>query len=808
MSENSTSYSDTSLEGTTFANDYHWRSTKAKKQLRDRFGRWIAVGANVRWRADGKEHSGIVTSVVDGKAYVDKKNLDGTISQSILDSSSIRVLATKARLPQSLQEFYDGENNFAKAMENPDFAAAIEKDGKASIKREDGYALLAEIPETKDKNDKGNNVIFQLYAPAGRSLGQYTGDAKDSFDDMVTDDQQSGAETAPTGGEAPAPTGGGEAPAAPAGGGVTASGEEKPYRVPEAVRFEILNTLSQSSGLTHEDHDVADRLAKDPTVSLSDVKWIHEFFCAHEQAEKLRGGYKGKKWASKIVDPLLEEETLAAHPKYDFDDETYDYFAIGDEEGSTVANDIIAVKYETGEVYSWGADGFTLVPGLDLTEVDEAQITPIDEITALELVKLIDGEISSVDLVDIFPEERNLFSMAEAELDFDELDRVYSIIAAGPADGYTPLERSSNAKQQRRGAGGKFGEEPDQVATVAKQVAPVKAKLPAPLPLVADPAARIAEFIASAPETPIMAAGEPVEPQQEELAEDGDQAAVDAATGPTDEAIYFAIVDAVDKTAVLDAIAIIKKGGVPEAWVRSQATWAPAPDHLVALQGATPPPVVELAQPEPLKTVLTQIDAHDSGADTTPVPEAVDPNAPVMDEETGVVAAGFALSDGSLPIFNAEDLTEAVTASAGTTDIFVKAHVRKRARALNRMDLVPEAWREFSLAEIGELTASQNVYGPYGEIIVASGTPGVADTPSDFKNAARLKAYWTRGKGSLKIRWGTKGDLTRAHKHLTKYVGSQRAWGLAQNYHKSLFGVYNHTHDVATGQYVPRRRKK
>lgn len=802
MSENSTSYADMSLEGETFANDYHWRSTKAKKQLRDRFGRWIAVGANVRWRADGQEHAGIVTSVVDGKAYVDKKNLDGTISQTILDADSIRVLATKARLPQSLQEFYDGGNNFSKAMENPDFMAAVEKDGKASIKREDGYQLLAELNPPK-KDDKGNPIIYQLFAPAGRSLGQYTDAAKDDFDGMVSEDQQSGANTSPTGGEAPAPTGGGEAPAAPAGGGVTASGEEKPYRVPEAVRAEILASLS--ADVPAEDFAVASRLANDPTVSLSDIKWIHNFFCSHETAENLRGGYKGKKWASKIVEPILEEEVLADHPKYDLDDETYDYFAIGDEEGSTIAKDIIAVKYDTGEVFSWGAEGFALVPGLDLTEVDEAQITPIDEITALELIKLLDAETSDIDLVNIFPEERNLFAMAEAELDFDELERSYSIIAAGVADGYTPLERSSNAKKQRRGAGGKFGEEPDQVATVAKQSPVVKAKLPAPLPLVADPAARIAEFISSAPETPIMAAGEPV---QEEPAEDGDQAAVDAATGPTDEAIYFAIVDEVDKTAVLDAVAIIKKNGAPEAWVRSQATWQASPDSLVALQGSTPPPVVELEQPEPLKTVLTQIDAHDSGADTTPTPDPVDPNAKVIDEETGVVASGYTLEDGSLPIFDTEDLKEAVTASGANPDIFVKAHIRKRARALNRMDLVPETWREFSLAEIGELTASQNLYGPYGEILVASGVPGVADTPSDFKNAARLKAYWTRGKGALKIRWGTKGDLTRAHKHLTKYVGPERAWGLAQNYHKSLFGVPNITHDRATGQYVPRRRKK
>jgi hypothetical protein len=175
--------------------------------------------------------------------------------------------------------------------------------------------------------------------------------------------------------------------------------------------------------------------------------------------------------------------------------------------------------------------------------------------------------------------------------------------------------------------------------------------------------------------------------------------------------------------------------------------------------------------------------------------------------EVPIAASGFAMPDGSYTIIDVEDIEQAVVASGASPDIFVKAHIRKRARALNRMDLVPAAWREFTLAEIGELSASKNLYGEFGEIIVASGVPGVADTPADFKNAAKLKNYWTRGKGALKIRWGTPGDLTRCHRHLSKYVGPQRAWGLAQSYHKSLFGVYNHTHDVATGQYVPRKKK-
>jgi hypothetical protein len=406
------------------------------------------------------------------------------------------------------------------------------------------------------------------------------------------------------------------------------------------------------------------------------------------------------------------------------------------------------------------------------------------------------------DVLDANPEERNLFTLAASELDFEELDRAYTVIAAAGDGVYTPTERSQNAKKQGRGSGGKFGETPDSTAkTVLDQTEDEpkvggvkKARLPVALPLVADPAARIAEWLSTAAEAPVVAAGS--EPKIEYTEED--QAVEDAATGPTDEALYFAIVDEVDKTSVMDAIAIVKQNGQPSAFIRTGGAWTPSPDTLVILQGSTPPPVVELPDPETVKTVLEQIDAHDNGVDQTEVSDEAAPK----EGEIPIAASGFAMADGSYTIINVEDIEEAVTASGSSPDIFVKAHIRKRARALNRMDLVPAAWREFTLAEIGELSASRSVYGEFGEIIVASGAPKV-----NGGSAAQLKAYWTIGKGALKIRWGTPGDLTRCHRHLSKYVGPQRAWGLAQSYHKSLFGVYNHTHDVATGQYVPRKKK-
>ncbi len=820
MSENTPSATDLSMDGEAFANDYHWRSTKAKQQLRDRFGRWISLGAKVRFRGDGAEQSGTVTSVIDGKAYVDQKNDDGTVTQKIILPSAIRVIASKATLPPDGKKI-ENQKSFAAGLQSPEFKSALDESGEAQIERADGYALAANMVDeaqgmdnevldgTEKEGEKasGNPIAYQLFAPGGRSLGQYGAAAEGDFDAMADEDKAAGgADTAPTGEGDAAPAEGAPGPVAAS---VEVLSEAKPFRVPESVKSEIASTLSVlGTKLNESDLAVATRLANDNTVSLSDVEWVHGFFAENEAYESLRGGYKGRKWATKIVAGSGDEITAPddidtdSHPKYAFDDDAFAYFAVGKTPGSTIVDNLLAVDYETGDVFEWTGDGFAIIPEMGMEDVDEPQIIPIDEMTADEFAHWLDsGTSEDFDILDTNPEERNLFTLADSEIDYDELDRSYSIIAAAGDGIYTPVERAQNAQRQGRGSGGKFGSTPDTKTVLngddEKKKRVKKATLGVALPLVVDVAARIAEWLATAAEAPVVAAGELPEHTAE------DQAVEDAATGPTDEALYFAVVDEIDQTAVLDAVAIVKQGGQPNAFVREQGVWAASPDTLTLLQGSTPPAVVELPDPATVKTVLEQIDAHDSGADATEVTEEMAPQA----GEEAIAAAGYAMADGSYTIIDVDDL-QAVVASSATPDLFVKAHIRKRARALNRMDVVPSQWREFTLAEIGELSASKNLYGEFGEIIIASGVPGVADTPSDFKNVAKLQAYWTTGKGALKVRWGTKGDLTRCHRHLAKYVGPQRAWGLAQKYHKSLFGVYNHTHDVAAGQYVSRRRKK
>jgi hypothetical protein len=567
-----------------------------------------------------------------------------------------------------------------------------------------------------------------------------------------------------------------------ADGAIVASTTEAPkrprlYRAPKNVREEISSALKEFSAIiSDQDREVAKRISSGP-VAKEDIEWMYTFFSQIDKAEKLRGGKYGKRWADKICsvkDPLTASVAAFA------EDDMY-FYGISDTEGSQLIQALLAIDSEQN-VYDWNNNEWVLSAGENLADIDEPTILPLDGETAAKVATWINHnsretpegyDVFSADAV-----ERNLFELAASEIDFEELDRVASIVA--DATGYSAPERSVNAKRQNRGPGGKFGgggagggaNPPSKTLTTFN-----KARLPQELPLVENVAERINEWLASA---------------------------ITAAAATTTDAMYFAIVDEVDKTAVMDAIAIRKSpDNIPEAYIRKAGEWVKDGDMLANLRGSTPPPVVELDSEETVKTVLAQIDEHDGDAPEEPLDDVS------SSEQIQNLSVGFELADGSFPIKTVEDLENSLVVLSFMEPTSEEiSHVRKRATALNRIDMVPSQWRPITTLERGLTAAAQSpLFGEFGEIL-AAGAPGIADTPGDFAAARRLQAYWTHGKGAAKIRWGTPGDLTRAHRHLAKYVGTGRAWGLAQNYHKSLFSVSNTTHDRATGQYKPRRRKR
>lgn len=86
------------------------------------------------------------------------------------------------------------------------------------------------------------------------------------------------------------------------------------------------------------------------------------------------------------------------------------------------------------------------------------------------------------------------------------------------------------------------------------------------------------------------------------------------------------------------------------------------------------------------------------------------------------------------------------------------------------------------------------------EVLVASAVaeasfaPGTRDGPGWITNPEatnRIRKYWVRGKGALKIKWGVPGDFNRCRAQLAKYIQNPQ-WlaGACSNMHKEALGVW------------------
>jgi hypothetical protein len=495
------------------------------------------------------------------------------------------------------------------------------------------------------------------------------------------------------------------------------------------------------------------------------------------------------------------------------DDPEYDYMALGPDEDGPMVDTLLQVNWETGVVLRWTSDGFEPFFEDELDSFEHPLVLPIDPESAGVLARWIDeNPYQTYDIRDADPEARNLFETAYEEIDFEQVERSAAVIA--DASGYSPAERSQNAKRQVRNFGGRFSGR--QVEQTKKLKGYKKAAVPDGMAVETNPAQSIQTWMDSL--APVTAAAEQGRSQsiaqpaadprdKSHVHEDkmGEWTGKDAGDKDVDDekdtglgdAMYFAIVDADDSTAVLDVVAITRNPqGHPEAWRRVKGTWESDPDTLNKLMSSTPPPVVNLRTPDMVKDVLKQVDYVDANPGALPT-DAVTESAP-----PAINASGFAdieTLEGLKTFVNLlelyPDMVDDMTAC--------RIRARNRAKAFNRLDIIPEEWRAATPAERGmELASSSPLFGEYGQVLTAAGHPF-----QGAKGAERLKHYWTVGEGAAKIRWGTKGDLTRAHRHLAKFVGPDRAWGLAQNYHEAIFGMSNTKHDKLTGQYVSHHGK-
>lgn len=641
-------------------------------------------------------------------------------------------------------------------------------------------------------------------------------------------------------------------------------------RVPATILFS-LSSMAQDTEIVAFDKIRLRRIAETKVATIEDIFWLSDVLEKSQTALRTLDDRNVHDWTART----LSKNSITASAFVPSD--TLAYFAAGPEENSSLVSQLLAVPNDDENVLlSWTGEKFVPLP-IATSEFESPTIVEIDAETAKALANWItDGsEGDSFDIAGLNPEERNLSDLAFSEIDWDHIDQLQSILA--DASGYSPIERSENARRQQRGGNGRFAG--DQAERNDQMTAFAKARLSTPKDVIINPAQRIETYMAEVaakqqPASPVIAAGMRTDIQP----------------------LYMAVVDPVDREAVLDVVAIVPtEDGNPSAWTRSNGDWTNSPEVLADLQGVTPPPVVELTDEEEVKNLLVQVDQYDAETETLTasahmemrfweatdyskntrekyskkgwaLPDGSYPIANISDLKNAIkaygrtsegkraavkrhikkrakalgrtnllpedwkeasvssndvykttwelpnnqqdmrdfsVRKGLSLPDGSFPIHNDLDLTLAIQASGLVSEErmpYVRTHIRKRAKALNRTDLVPEAWDASVLSDLSVLFENSSpLYGPTGEVIIAAGIPGVADTPEDFQAVRRLKNYWLYGAGGAKINWANpKGNMTRCIRYLSKYMPG-RAGGYCQELHKEFYGATNAKVDKAAG---------
>lgn len=526
------------------------------------------------------------------------------------------------------------------------------------------------------------------------------------------------------------------------------SEKRRVYRVPKGVRAEARRGVrwAEKNGYDGPELTVARKLAKSESLGveeIADIRDLRAHLRGTEERElgfkpgedgypstqrikhALLGGDGGGSWANKVI---KSHQVSVVASAFEYDPEVT-YFAGGPDPESTRVDQLYMLRPDgTWVVREDGA----WVDLLD--QPSDPQLIELDEESARTLAEHLDDspDAPMMELQSINPIERNLFLLASASVDWDEVDRATEAaylagLVAAPDGIYTPQERSQNAQRQQRSTDGKFGGGAAAPASAKKQMqAFARARLSRPLPLVDDIQALIDTYLAEVKRV----RGE----SATEFASDRPTEVVKVTPEQTDvRPLYVAIVDEVDTEAVLEVVALVPPAagqqGDVTAWKRSNTQWVSAPDILADLRGATPPPVVELSDDDMAKAVLAQVDQSDAD-NQQPAPDT----APVEIQEPVMASVMWGEYGEIIPL-----------------------------------------WGDAGLIQLNAMAAA--------------GVPGIADTPSDHANVARLKRYWTVGEGGIKIRWNTPGDMTRCMRQLRKYLGN-RAPGYCALLHKQMTGVW------------------
>jgi len=248
---------------------------------------------------------------------------------------------------------------------------------------------------------------------------------------------------------------------------------------------------------------------------------------------------------------------------------------------------------------------------------------------------------------------------------------------------------------------------------------------------------------------------------------------------------YYVIVDELDTGAVLDVFRL-KPG--PELERYDGTGWVADPEMLADLQGVTPPPVVEITDPQQFADVYRQVQTSYQEEPPEPGDKA---------ETAGVTAAvEDNLPDKQKCKYCKNPATKRILHSEGMAYIAVcDDHLAKGK---------DDATHSTPSGDPDPSNINW-VHDMAGKVVAAALVADAPLTVSPNMNAEKLRRYWSvGGKGGAKIRWGTPSDFTRCVRYLRKYLGA-RAKGYCANMHKRNTGMWpgDKRNRVGSGPPVP-----
>jgi 2'-5' RNA ligase len=250
--------------------------------------------------------------------------------------------------------------------------------------------------------------------------------------------------------------------------------------------------------------------------------------------------------------------------------------------------------------------------------------------------------------------------------------------------------------------------------------------------------------------------------------------AVLATTGmPTEVegAATYALVDEIDSTAVLDVLRISGES----VSVRAGGQWVDEGTTSTWLRKDFPDTLVEMDE-DTARNVLAQVDSiHEPTFQSSDIPDTIEDSDPQPAHEVLDLVASIDT------VF--ADVIESIGSEDSDRD---REHDRTLLASVERIHELTTLWAR---RDLYRSSVNGHVRLDLDDLPFVAAGPALGGADRNRGGAERLRRYWTRGKGALKIRWGTKGDWRRCYRQLFKYMGP-RAAGYCQLRHGERTGLF------------------